>query len=59
MARNQFNHAEKFFKKSARAAALSKMKTMPAEWGEMRALIPARSSGDPAGLNQTSFTTPQ
>jgi hypothetical protein len=57
--RNEFNLGEKFLKKSSRAAALSKMKTIPAERGEMRALIPARSRGDPAVLNQTSFTTPQ
>jgi hypothetical protein len=42
--RNEFNLVEKFFKKSTRAAALSKMKTMPAEGEAMRALIPARSA---------------
>jgi phage-related protein len=57
--RNEFNLVEKFLKQSAGAGALSKMKTTPAEWGEIRALIPAWSRGNPAGLSQTSFTTPQ
>jgi hypothetical protein len=50
--RNGFNLGEKYFPKIRRAEALSEIKTMPADGGEMRGLIPA-------GLNQTSFTTPQ